>query len=238
MRRLIRFLLDMDAKAWRTVLVTFLLFGGVGALFLVAATVFGFQGQTTVEHWLGFAARSPFALLIAVAAFAVLAFLGAPQVVLIAAAVVAFGPWLGSLYSWIGTMVSSAVGFWLGRLTGGRMLREVGGKGLQRFMSLVGRNGFLASLVVRLVPSAPFVVVNMAAGLTRMGFAAFCAGTALGIVPKIALTAMAGRSMIAAHQGRLALNLALFVLVVLVWMVTGLFARRWMRTEEDLAPPP
>src|SRR4051794_39259769 len=146
MRRLIRFIVELDARAWRTVLVTFLLFGGVGLLFLLAATVFGFEGEATVESWLGFAARSPFALLIAVAAFAVLAFLGAPQVVLIAAAVVAFGPWLGSLYSWIGTMVSASVGFWLGRVAGGRLLRDIGGAGLKRFMAVVGKNGLLASL--------------------------------------------------------------------------------------------
>ena len=111
--------------------------------------------------------------------------------VLIAAAVVAFGPWLGSLYSWIGTMVSAAVGFWLGRLTGGRLLRDLGGRGIQAFIAMIGRNGFLASLIVRLVPSAPFVAVNMAAGVTTMPFLAFAGGTALGIVPKILLTAMA-----------------------------------------------
>ena len=120
MRRLFRFLLDMDARGWRTALVAFLLFGGVGLLFLVAASVFGFHGQAAVQQWLGLAARSPFALLIAVGAFAVLAFAGVPQVALIAAAVVAFGPLIGSVYSWIGTMVSSAVGFWLGRLSPSR----------------------------------------------------------------------------------------------------------------------
>src|SRR5580692_10544451 len=109
MGRLIRFILDMDARAWRTVVVTFLLFGGAGLIFLAAIPALGFNGQATVSHWLGVAAKSPYALLIAVAAFAILAFAGAPQVVLIAAAVVAFGPGLGFAYSWIGTMVSASV---------------------------------------------------------------------------------------------------------------------------------
>lgn len=238
MRRLIRFLVEMDARAWRTALVTFLLFGGVGLLFLLAASVFGFEGKATVEHWLGFAARSPFALLIAVAAFAVLAFLGAPQVVLIAAAVVAFGPWLGSLYSWIGTLVSAGVGFWLGRTAGGRLLRDIGGQGLKRFMAVVGKNGFLASLVVRLVPSAPFVMVNMAAGMTAMRFVAFATGTAVGIVPKIALTAMAGRTVVGARQGQVLVNLAVLVLAVAAWIGAGLLARRWMRDHAPVEPAP
>jgi uncharacterized membrane protein YdjX (TVP38/TMEM64 family) len=232
MRRLIRFVMDMDARAWRTVLVTFLLFGGVGVLFVLAASVFGFEGGAVVERWLGLAAHSPFALLIAVAAFAALAFLGTPQVVLIAAAVVAFGPWLGSLYSWIGTMASASIGFWLGRFTGGRLLRELGGKAVQAFIAMIGRNGFLAALVVRLVPSAPFVAVNMAAGVTTMPFFAFAAGTALGIVPKILLTALAGGSIAHARHGQWRLNLGLLALALAAWVVTGLIARRWIRRHE------
>ena len=233
MGRLVRFILDMDARAWRTVMVTFLLFGGVGLLFLVAVLAFGFRGEAAVEQWLGLAAHSPYALLIAVAAFAVLAFAGVPQVVLIAAAVVAFGPWTGSAYSWVGTMASSAVGFWLGRITGGRVLRNLGGEGLGRFIAMVGRNGFLASLIVRLVPSAPFVAVNMAAGVTPMRFSAFLLGTAIGIVPKILLTALAGHSVVQARGGHLWVNLGLFALALAIWIGAGLLARRWIRRRED-----
>ena len=232
MGRLIRFFLDMDARAWRTVVVTFLLFGGAGLIFLAAIPALGWGGQATVSHWLGVAARSPYALLIAVAAFAILAFAGAPQVVLIAAAVVAFGPQLGFAYSWIGTMVSASVGFWLGRLTGGRMLRQVGGEKLKIFMAMIGRNGFLASLIVRLVPSAPFVVVNMAAGMTPMRFSSFALGAAIGIVPKILLTVMAGHSVTHARSGGLWANAGLFGLALLVWIGAGLWARRWIRRHE------
>ena len=232
MGRLIRFILDMDARAWRTVVVTFLLFGGAGLIFMVAIPALGWGGQGTVSHWLAVAARSPFALLIAVAAFAVLAFAGVPQVVLIAAAVVAFGPMLGFAYSWIGTMVSASVGFWLGRVTGGRLLRQVGGEKLKSFMAMVGQNGFLASLIVRLVPSAPFVVVNMAAGMTPMRFWAFALGAAVGIVPKILLTVMAGHSVTQARSGQLWANLGLFGLALLIWIAAGLWARRWMRRRE------
>ncbi|HEY5411042.1 MAG TPA: TVP38/TMEM64 family protein [Caulobacteraceae bacterium] len=238
MGRLIRFILDMDARAWRTVAVTFLLFGGAGLIFLIAIPALGWGGQATVGQWLGVAARSPFALLIAVGAFAVLAFAGVPQVVLIAATLVAFGPGLGFAYSWVGTMVSAGVGFWLGRLTGGRVLRDVGGKGLQTFMAMIGKNGFLASLIVRLVPSAPFVVVNMAAGMTPMRFSAFVLGSAIGIVPKILLTVMAGHSVTQAHSGQLVANLGLFILALLIWMGAGLWARRWIKRREAEAEPP
>ncbi|MDQ7990285.1 MAG: hypothetical protein REI09_11685, partial [Candidatus Dactylopiibacterium sp.] len=74
MRRLFAFLTNMDAKAWRTLLVSFVLFGGVGIVFLFGASVLGIYGEATVEELLGLAAHGPWALPVAVAAFAILAF--------------------------------------------------------------------------------------------------------------------------------------------------------------------
>jgi len=232
MRRLFAFLTNLDAKAWRALAVSFVLFGGVGLVFLFGAQVLGFNGEATVEHWLG-AASGPWALPVAVAAFAVLAFVGVPQFMLIAAAVVAFGPLAGFAYSWIGTMVSSLVGFYLGRGAGARTLATFSGEGLKQFIDLVGRNGLLASLVVRLVPSAPFIVVNMAAGVTTMRVVDFAVGTGLGIVPKIALTAFAGNSLARVMRGQASPNHILaLVAVIVAWLAIGWYARKWLKARE------
>ena len=236
MRRILRFLTEMDAKAWRTLLVSFVLFGGVGVIFLFGAQVLGFNGEATLERWMG-AASGPWALPMAVSAFALLAFIGVPQFVLIAAAVVAFGAWTGFIYSWIGTMVSSLVGFYLGRFAGGRSLEILSGESVRRFMDMIGRNGFLASLIVRLVPSAPFIVVNMAAGVTPMRVADFAAGTAIGIVPKIALTAFAGNSIVAALTGGGIKHIAMLVAVAALWIALGWGARIWLKSRETRAEP-
>lgn len=231
MRRLFSFVMNLDAQAWRALAVSFVLFGGVGLVFFFGAQLLGIDGERTLEGWLG-AARGPWSLPVAVAAFAALAFVGTPQIVLIAAAVVAFGPAMGSAYSWIGTMVSALVGFYLGRGAGGRALERYSGEGVRRFMRLVGRNGFLASLIVRLVPSAPFIVVNMAAGVTPMRFWHFVAGTGIGIVPKIALTAFAGASIVQLMQGEIRGHWAELAAVAGLWLVIGWFARRWLRRRE------
>ncbi|ACG78700.1 conserved hypothetical protein [Phenylobacterium zucineum HLK1] len=232
MRRLFRFLSDMDAKAWRALAVSFVLFGGVGLVFVFGAQVLGFGGEAAVERWLG-AAHGAWALPVAVLAFAGLAFVGVPQFMLIAAAVVVFGAWAGFAYSWIGTMVSAVIGFYLGRAAGARTLATFSGEGLRQFMELVGRNGFLASLIVRLVPSAPFIVVNMAAGVTPMRARDFAAGTALGIVPKIALTAFAGNSVVQVMRGQGgAGHLALLVGIAVLWLVIGWYARKWLKARE------
>jgi uncharacterized membrane protein YdjX (TVP38/TMEM64 family) len=231
MRRLLQFLSNMDAKAWRTLAISFVLFGGVGLVFLFGAQVLGFNGEATVERWLG-AASGPWSLPVAVLAFALLAFVGVPQIMLIAAAVVAFGPMAGFAYSWIGTMASSLVGFFLGRAAGAKTLERFSGAGVKRFMDLVGRNGFFASLIVRLVPSAPFIVVNMAAGVTPMRVVDFAAGTAIGIVPKIVLTAFAGNSIGRVLKGEVGKDALWLVLIAAAWIGIGWLARLWLRKRE------
>jgi uncharacterized membrane protein YdjX (TVP38/TMEM64 family) len=233
MRQFLQALTNLDAKAWRTIAISFLLFGGVGFVFVLGAPLLGLNGAANVERWMGAGAAGPWAPLLAIAGFTALAFLGAPQIVLIAAAVVAFGPWLGFGYSWLGTMVSSLVGFWLGRRFGARLLADYGGKGVKQFTDLVGRNGFLASLIVRLVPSAPFIIVNMAAGVTPMRIVAFAAGTGIGIIPKIALTAFAGHAVVNMVSGHARGSSWLSLIgVAALWLGIGLVARWWLKRRE------
>ena len=235
MRALLRALTNLDAKAWRTLAVSFLLFGGVGIVFLFGAGALGLKGGENVERWLGAGLTGPWAPVLSVAGFCALAFLGVPQFVLIAAAVVAFGPWAGFGCSWLGTLTSSLIGFALGRRFGARLLRDYAGRGVNAFIDMIGRNGFLASLIVRLVPSAPFIVVNMAAGATPMGWAGFTAGTAIGIVPKIALTAFAGQAVVRGLNGGGAGHWTALALAAAVWLVSGLAARAWIKRREAAA---
>ncbi len=233
MRRFLDFIMTMNARAWRTVAVGFLLFGGVGIILLFGAQFLDFDSEATVEHWMA-AAQGPWALpvAVAVAAFAALAFLGVPQIVLIAGAVVAFGPVTGMAYSWIGTLVSSLVGFGLGRAFGARVLQHFAGERINRFVDLIGRNGFFASMIVRLVPSAPFIVVNMAAGVTTMRFWAFAMGTGIGIIPKIALTAFAGSAALHAMQDGGGKHMLTLIAVVAIWIAAGCGARLWLKARE------
>ena len=221
----------MDAQAWRTLAVSFVLFGGVGLVFLFGAQVLGFNGEATVQGWLG-AVSGPWSLPAAVLAFALLAFVGVPQIMLIAAAVVAFGPITGFAYSWVGTMVSSLVGFYLGRTAGAKVLERFSGAGVKRFTDRIGRNGVFASFIVRLVPSAPFIVVNMAAGVTPMRVTDFALGTALGIVPKIVLTAFAGGSIVRLMRGEVGRDALWLGLIVGLWIGIGWVARGWLRGRE------
>ena len=188
--RLGRFLTSMDAKAITSLAVSVFLL-----IFVVLMLAFG-------QEWLNIdrdgqlrqlvmeAAESRWAVLGVISIFAFLALTGFPQVGLITATVIVFGPRNGAIYSWIATMASATLTFGLGHFLGGRWVRRFGGERVQRTIDFIGRHGILASGLVRVVPSAPFIVVNAAAGAAHIPMWKFWTGTGVGIVPKIALIAI------------------------------------------------
>lgn len=229
MNSIFRFFMRMDARAGRAVWISLALFVSVAAVFLIGKFVLDLE-PGAVGEWFEHAAQEWYAIPATILAFTALAFVGFPQFALIGAAVFAFGPVAGFIYSWIATMVSGTLNFYLARLMGAKMVRRYGGQTVNRISDFVGRNGFWASLIVRIVPSAPFIVVNMAAGISRMSFLAFAGGMGLGIIPKTALVAFAGGSLMAILAGGGPVAIIALVLAGAAWIAFMLLARRWLRS--------
>ena len=232
MRWIIDFLSNMEARRWRAVLATALLLGAMIALFAVGKSQLGLDAEGRLEDWLAGFRQGPWGLVAAIVVFTVSAFFGAPQFILIAACVVAFGPWFGFLYSWIATVVSAGVTYWLGRGPTARLLERHGGKTVGRLTRFVGKNAFYASFMIRNVPSAPFIVVNMAFGAARASFPGFLAGCALGVLPKTALVAFFGGSFMTAVSGDGIWTSAILAGVALAWLVLMLVVRELVKRRE------
>jgi uncharacterized membrane protein YdjX (TVP38/TMEM64 family) len=174
-----------------------------------------------------------------VALFTLLASLGAPQIVLITTLVLVFGGVGGFIYSMIGKLFACALGFWVGRRFGAALLSRYQTPTLAGVMRRLARHGFWASAVVRLVPTVPSVVVNIAAGATPMGFLGFMAGTALGSVPKMAAIAFGGRAAVAALQGDSPGAWMGLAAAVVLWLVVAVVGRRMLRrwrADDNAAP--
>lgn len=191
LRRLGRFLTSMDAKAITSLAVSLFLLA-----FVILMLAYGQQwlnleqeNQDKLNRMLAEVAESPFAVLGVMSIFAFLALTGFPQILLITGTVIVFGPKNGALYSWLATMASATLTFGLGHFLGGRWVRRFGGERVQRTIDFIGRHGILASGLVRVVPSAPFIVVNAAAGAAHIPMWKYWAGTGVGIIPKILLVA-------------------------------------------------
>ena len=226
------FVNNMDARAWRAVWVTFALFVVVGVMLVLGRLYFNDEIERIVKSWLGGAGREHWGLPAAIVAFTLAAFLGAPQFVLVAACVVAFGPETAFWYAWIATIASGGATYAVGKLTGGRLLRNYGGATGGRFTRFMGKNGFLASFAVRFVPTAPFVVVNMAMATAGVGFLPFIAGLALGSLPKIAMVAFAGDGIMDALEGKLGTALMAALVAIGLWFLVVYVVRRLVRKDE------
>jgi len=232
MRWIFDFLSNMEARRWRALAATALLLAAMIALFALGKTQLGLGAEARLEAWLGGFRHGPWGLPATVVVFTVAAFLGAPQFILIAACVVAFGPWYGFAYSWAATVVSAGATYWLGRGPTARLLARHGGRTVGRLTRFVGENAFYASFMIRNVPSAPFIVVNMAFGAARASFVGFLGGCALGVLPKTALVAFFGGSFMTAVSGDGVWTSAILAGVALAWLALMLVVREIVRRRE------
>lgn len=189
----------LQALLWAAALAVVL--GGV----LVAARLGYLPDATTLVGWMQSVGETPWGLLLIIAIFCLAAFLGIPQFALIAATVAILGPWQGGAYAWIANMASGALTFWIGRLAGEKAFQRYAGRRASNLSAFIGRNALLASAVVRNIPAGPFVLVNMAFGISHARFIDYWIGMGLGILPKIALIAFAGRSLLAVLEGNVLL---------------------------------
>ncbi|WP_417495210.1 TVP38/TMEM64 family protein [Maricaulis sp.] len=239
MNALIQFMLRLDARAARAIGVSIALFACVAAVFVIGRFVLDI-GPGAIDEWFDSAASRWYALPLTILVFIALSFLGAPQFGLMAAAIVAFGPQTGFIYAWIATLAAATVNYFLGRWFGAGLLARFGGDWANRISDFIGRNGLLASMIVRWVPSGPFIVVNMGFGIARTPYWAFGLGTLLGTGPKLLVVALAGQSILAMmSEGQLLLGLTL-ALAVAGWIGMMLVARRWLRRNRPVegAEPP
>jgi len=207
---------------------TFLWVGGsllVPLVFLlVADKFFGIQ-QDDIIAWMMSVSDSVWAIPVTIALFCALAFIGAPQWMLVTAAVLTFGPWEGSMLAWVGSMAAAALGFLIGHLVGAERLRRVDAQLIRKLSAAVRKNGFMTSLVVRLVPTGPAVLVNLAAGVSRMKFSHFALGTAIGIIPKILIIALISQGVISGLSGS-AMGIIFAGLAILAITISWLAKKR------------
>jgi uncharacterized membrane protein YdjX (TVP38/TMEM64 family) len=176
----------------------------------------------TIHAWFADIAASPAAPIIVLAAFVVGGLLVFPVTLLIAATAAAFGPWFGFAYAAAGAAASAMTTYGIGVLIGRQTLENVLGPRLNRIRRAVTRHGVLAIATVRMVPIAPFTLVNLAAGASRIPFIDYMLGTALGMLPGLVLMSALGYQIFNVLTAPTPLNVSLFVLAVVAWIGVSL----------------
>lgn len=168
----------------------------------------------------------------AVAGLTLALVLAVPLIFLTLVAVAAYGPLTGSAYVLAGAMMSAAVSYGVGRLLGREVVERLAGPRVNQLSRRLARRGLLAVVAVRLVPVAPFAVVNMVAGASHLRLQHLLLGTAIGILPGTLGVALFLDQIQAALRSPTPWTWALVALTVGLIGGGAWVLRRWMRRVE------
>ena len=165
----------------------------------------------------------------ALGAFAVASALAVPLTFLVLVTIVAFGPLAGMLCSVAGALLGAAVSHGVGRLLGHEAVRRLAGERVNEISRRLARRGILAVIAVRLVPVAPFAIINMVAGASHISLRDLLVGTAIGMMPSTLVLMFFVDHIIVAMQ-RPGPTTVLLIGLMLGLIIFGIWAmRRWLR---------
>jgi phospholipase D1/2 len=138
---------------------------------------------THLATWTHTVASWPLAPLIVSAGIALGSLLMLPLTLLVLQAAFLFGPGMGFLIAFTGALGSAVGSFLIGRAVGRDGLQRLATPLLGRLSQRPARRGVLAVVAIRFLPVAPFTMVNMVLGASRIKLWHFMVGTAIGLTP-------------------------------------------------------
>lgn len=163
--------------------------------------------------------------LVWLAVYVVGGFAMVPVTALIAACGLLLGAWQGFLVALGGSLTSALAGYAAGHLLRRDAVRRLAGRRLNRLSRAFARGGVAPVTALRLEPVAPFTVVNLVAGASRLAAGDFLLGTVLGMAPGILILTLLADRALAAIRNPDALNAAVLAAVLL----GGALGLRWLR---------
>jgi len=220
-------------------------FARIGTLAILLATIAIIWHWTPLRHYVNLngliaIARSfeslPFTPLIVLAGYVVGGLLLVPVTLLIAVTGIVFGPLLGGVYAISGALLSASLSYWLGRWLGRDVVRGLVGTRVNRLSERIAKRGVLAMTIVRLLPVAPFTVVNVVAGASHIRFGDYLMGTFLGMAPGIIVTVMFVHHLAEALRNPTPLTIAVLAGVAILLVSVAVTLQRLLARKIPGAP--
>jgi uncharacterized membrane protein YdjX (TVP38/TMEM64 family) len=153
--------------------------------------------QRLVEAW------EPYGAVVFMLVCALGVFGGGPELLIVMAGAPAFGPLVTFTYAWLACVGATTATFLITRLLGREQFQRMLLRRMPRLQLLderLARHGFVTVLILRfvLILAPP---LNWGLGATRVRLRDYVAGTALGIVPWLAIAVLAGPQIIPENPG-------------------------------------
>jgi len=192
--------------------------------------------QDQMAQWLEMARQTRFVYILIPGLFMIASVIGIPITVLIVGTLLVFGTLEGFIYGWVGCLIGSAVSYQVGRFMGRDLFRKYGGKKINQLSQWFARRGIVTVAIARIVPVAPFTVINMAAGASHIRFSDYMLGTLIGLTPGLmALTIGLDRIIYAVRNpSPMAFTILGIVIVVMGFAAWGVRAWALKQREEKM----
>ncbi|MGB5831900.1 MAG: VTT domain-containing protein [Thiohalocapsa sp.] len=169
---------------------------------------------------------------VAVAGFVCAAVVAVPVTLLILVSALAFGSMTGALVAFAGSVLAALAGYGLGAYLGRPAVERMTGGSLERLSRRLARHGILTVVTVRIVPLAPFAVINLFAGASHLGIRDYLLGTALGMAPAILGMSIFAEGLISLVREADLRAVALLLVGVLAIGGLAWYGRRMLKTDD------
>jgi len=222
--------LGLERAARATLPTSLKLLALVGAIGVLAALwrftpLYEFTNADTLLDMLRSIEGSPWAPLVIVAGFIIGGAVLFPVTVMIAVTAAALGPWIGLGSALVGTLASASLLYAIGRIVGIKPVQRMLGPRLRRIQNKIVGNGVIAVVLIRMLPLAPFSLVNMAAGASGVRFRDFIIGTVIGMAPGLIAMSVFGSQIADLLRNPSWASMALLLLGIAVWVAFSIGAQ-------------
>ena len=206
-------------------------------LLLVLALVAAWR-WTSLAEWLdvdraaaigGWMDAQPFTPALVLGTYLVAGSMGVPVTLLIVVTVMVFGPWIGMGYALAGSELSALASFGLGHLLGSAAVSRLAGSRINRIGRTLSRRGLVTIITLRIVPVAPFAVINLVAGASEIRFRDFAIGSLIGMVPGVLAAAFLTDQIVASLREPSGTTIATAVVAIAIVAAGLVGLRHWLR---------
>ena len=165
----------------------------------------------------------------AVGGFALAVSLAVPLTFLTLVTLVAFGPWAGFACAMTGALIGASVSYGFGRFLGHELVQRLAGAKVNILSQRLASRGVMAVVVVRLVPIAPFAIVNMIAGATHIRLSDMLIGTCIGMTPSTLVMMLFMDQILTALKQPRSAGWLFLVFTGLLIVMAAMALRLWIR---------
>lgn len=154
-----------------------------------------------------------------------------PNIALNLAVIVVLGPVWGVPAALAGTLLAGTAAFLLGQRFGLKRLEKLNIAASRKPLKLIRDSGLPGMILMRMLPIAPYPVVNLVVGAGGVGLGVFSLGTLIGVTPSLIAMGAAGFQLreIWHHPNAMSISILLAIMAtyaVLGWLIKRRFSSR------------